>query len=221
MSDEEEQFSHALDQLKMADDNPWVIIKTAFSYLPVILLIGSGIVLNWILAFMFLFGYATITPFTTTIICLLILMILLPAAYFFVAYRYGQEAFVYEVYKEIVRPILGNLLAKALNKILNDDSTPTTSANIKEELEKESGSFLDKIPTFIKDRLAIFTVINDIIKLASERYQDGSSKENAKSNIVAYVFELMDARMETIANPSLKNFFIVAGINLVTVSFIF
>lgn len=80
---------------------------------------------------------------------------------------------------------------------------------------------MDKIPEFIKSRLAIFTIINDVIKLATERYQNGDSKETAKSNIVAYVFELLDARMETIANPSFKPFFIIVGINIVALGFIF
>ena len=57
--------------------------------------------------------------------------------------------------------------------------------------------------------IAIFTVINDITQLASERYQNGGSKEAAKGNIVTYIFELLDARMSAIANPSLKTFFII------------
>ena len=221
MSDDIEQLNLAVEKLEAADNNPWAIIKTALSHLPVIFLIGSGIFLNFIIAFLYLVGHFYTTPILTVLISLLILIVVFPAAYFFAAYRYGQEAFIYQVYKDMIRPILGNLIARVLNKVLKDDTTETTSANIQEEVEKEGSSFLDKIPAFIKDRLAIFTVINDIIKLASERYKSGDSKETTKSNIVAYIFELLDTRMGSIANPSLKVFFIVAGINLVTIFFIF
>jgi hypothetical protein len=221
MSDDIEQLNIAVEKLEAAENNPMLIFKAAFSHLPVILLIGSGIALNWILALVFFVGNITVMPFTTILISLLILVILFPAGYFYAVYTYGQQAFVYETYKEILRPVLGNLIAKVLNKLLGDDSTTISSTNIQEEIKKESGSFLDKIPAFIKDRLAIFTVINDITQLASERYQNGGSKETAKGNIVTYIFELLDARMGTIANPSLKTFFIIGGINILAVFFIF
>lgn len=221
MSDEVEQFHLATDQLLKAENNPMLIFKAAFSRLPVILLIGSGIVINWVLALVFLAGSITVLPFKTILICLLILAILFPAGYFFAAYRYGQQAFFYELYAEMVRPILGNLISRVLNKILKDETTATTSANIEAEVKKEGGSFLDKIPEFIKNRLTIFTVISDVIKLATDRYQNGDSKETAKDNISDYVFKLLDARMEIFANPSLKTFFIIAGINIITLGFIF
>lgn len=221
MPNETEQVQDAIDNLVAAENNPMVIIKAALSRLPALILIGSGIILNIILALVFLVGNATTVPFTTTIITLFVLIVLFPAGYCYAAYSYGQQAFVYDLYKEMIRPILGNLIARVLNKVLKDENTATTSANIEEEVKKEGGSFLDKIPEFIKSRLAIFTIINDVIKLATERYQNGDSKETAKSNIVAYVFELLDARMETIANPSFKPFFIIVGINIVALGFIF
>lgn len=221
MSNETEQFQDVIDSLVAAEHNPMVVVKAALSRLPALLLIGSGIVFNIVLALVFLVGNLTTAAFTTTIITLIVLVILFPAGYCFATYKYGQEAFVYDLYKEMIRPILGNLIARVLNKVLNDDNMETTSANIEEEVQKEGGSFLDKIPEFIKSRLAIFNVINDVIKLATERYQNGGSKETAKSNIVSYVFELLDARMETIANPSLKPFLIIVGINIVALGFIF
>jgi hypothetical protein len=220
MSDEVEQLNVAIENLEVAESNPMMIFKAAFSRLPVILLISSGIFLNWILAVVFFAGNITVAPFTTVLITLLILVVLFPAGYCFATYKYGQEAFIYDVYKKMIRPILGNLIARVLNKVLKDDSTETTNVNIEEEIKKEGGSFLDKIPEFIKSRLSIFTVINDVTKLATKRYQDGNSKETAKNNIVTYVFELLDARMETIANPSLKPFFIIAFINIVVLCFI-
>lgn len=215
MAEELDQLDVTIENLEAAEKNPMMILKVAFSRLPVILLIGSGVILNWILALVFLFGNITVAPFTTILINLLFLVVLFPAAYFYAAYRYGQEAFIYEVYKEMLRPILGNLIARVLNQILNDDNKTVSNSNIETEVKKESGSFLDKIPAFIKNRLAIFKVVNDVTKLAAERYQDGSSREIAKSNIVTYIFELMDAQMETIANPSLKTFFVIAAINIV------
>lgn len=222
MAEDIEQLNLAIDKLEATESNPLIILKSALSRLPVILLIGSGVFINLVLAVVFLVGNISISSVTTILISLFILVVLFPAGYFYAAYSYGQQAFLYEVYREMIRPVLGNLIARVLNKVLKDDTTPTTSTNIKEEMEKESGSFLDKIPAFIRDRLAIFTVINDVIKLATERYKDGEgSKELAKNNIVNYVFELLDARMETIANPSLKTFFIIGGINIVALFFIF
>lgn len=115
----------------------------------------------------------------------------------------------------------GTCFFSVLNKILKDETTATTSANIEAEVKKKEALFLDKIPEFIKNRLAIFTVINDVIKLATDPYQNGDSKETAKDNISDYVFKLLDARMEIFANPSLKTFFIIAGINIIMLGFIF
>lgn len=219
MSDDIEQLNVALEDLEAAENNPMMILKAAFSRLPVILLIGSGIILNWLLALVFLVGNITTAPFVTILITLVILVAVFPACYFYAAYMYGQEAVVYDVYSKMIRPILGNLIARILNKVLKDGAT-TTDASIEEEIKKEGGSFLDKIPEFIKSRLTIFTVINDVIKLATQHHKNGGSKETAKNNIVAYVFELLDARMETIANPSLKPFFIIAGLNFIAFLFI-
>ncbi|CAA6804279.1 MAG: Unknown protein [uncultured Aureispira sp.] len=221
MSEDLEQAQVAVDTLVAAENNPMMIFKAAFSRLPAILLIGSGIIFNIILALLFVVRNITVLPFTTTLITFLVLMFLFPAGYLYAAYKFGQEAFIYDLYREVIRPVLGNLIARVLNTILKDDNTATNSANIEEAVKKEGGSFLDKIPEFIKNRLAIFTVIKDVIKLATDRYQNGASKETAKSNIVAYVFELLDGRMETIANPSLKPFFIMVGINIVALGYIF
>lgn len=222
MDKDTEQVNSAFDKLEAAENNPLLIIKKAFSHLPVILLIGSGIVINWILAVVFLIGHLSVDPLSSILIGLLFLVLLFPGAYLFAAYSYGQHALITEIYQEIVRPVLGNFIAKVLNQILKDDSTPMTSTNVQEAFEKESGSFLDKIPAFIKNRLAIFTVIKDVIKLATERYKTGTEgKEIAKSNIVNYIFELLDAKMGELAGASLKTFFIVGGINIVALFFIF
>lgn len=224
MTDEIEQVNIAVEKLEAAEKNPFLILKAALSHLPVLLLIGSGVLLNWVLAVVFLVGNISVAPFTTILISLLFLAVLFPLGYCYAAYSYGQQVVIFQVYQELIRPVLGNLIGRVLNKILKDDTVSTTNNNIQEEVQKEAGSFLDKIPAFIKNRLAIFTVISDVIQLATERYKndDGnSSKETAKSNIINYVFELLDARMQSIANPSLQTFLIIGGINIVALFFIF
>lgn len=224
IDNEMEQVNIAFDKLEAAENNPLQIIKAALSRLPALLLISSGMFINWVLAIVFLVQSISVLPFTTILIGLLFLAVLFPLGYCYAAYTYGQQVLLFQVYQELVRPVLGNLIGKVLNKILKDDTIPTTSENIQQEVQKEAGSFLDKIPAFIKNRLAIFTVINDVIQLATERYKndpDNSSKEAAKNNIINYVFELLDARMQTIANPSLQTFLIIGGINIVALFFIF
>jgi hypothetical protein len=169
----------AIEQLNAIGNNPIVIIKKALSHLPVLLLMGAGIFINWILAVVFLISCYSTTTFFWISISLVFLVIIFPVAYLFAGRIYGQTVIIYEAYQAIIKPILGNLIAKVLNKVLKNKAT-ATSEEVQEEFEKESSSILDRIPDFIKSRLMIFSIISDVIKIAIEQYKNGPRTAVAK-----------------------------------------
>lgn len=218
----ENNVDTTIEQLQK-QTSAFALIKKAFSSFSVLLLIGSGIVINWILALIFLFGYFSATSFGIFLLCLFTLAVIFPIAYFLAAQIYGKAVIVSEIYKEAVRPIIAATITKVLNKIVKDDnnSEPLSEDKIKEEFEQESGSFLDKIPDFISSRLELVATIKDIIALIIKQSKEGGDKEVLKKKISTNVFNMLDAKMEEIAQPSLTIFFIIGGINLVVALFIF
>lgn len=219
MSTEENEINVAIEKIEQ-QIKPWALIKKALSSFSVLFLIGSGVLINWILALVFLMGYFSAVSWSMLLFSLVILILVFPAAYAYTAYVYGQLVIVFEVYQEIIRPVAANIIAGILNRIINDDS-PITSEKVQEEFDAETSSLWDKIPDFITNSLGIVTTIKDIIILITEQYQQGGEKEIVKERITQNVFELLDAKMSELTQPSLTNFFIIAAINLAVVFFIF
>jgi hypothetical protein len=206
----------AIEQLDAIGNNPIVIIKKALSHLPVLLLMGAGVFLNWILALVFLIYCYSTTTFFWIAISLVLLIILFPAAYLFAGRIYGQTVIIYEAYQAIIKPILGNLIAKVINKVLKNKAT-ATSEEVEEEFKKESSSILDRIPDFIKSRLMIFSIISDVIKIATEQYKNGNGSAVAKEKIT----EFIDIQMGELASPSLNLFFKILIGNIIVLAFLF
>ncbi|MBL4651070.1 MAG: hypothetical protein JKY03_15180 [Aureispira sp.] len=206
----------AIEQLDAIQNNPIVIIKKALSHLPVLLLMGAGILITWVLAVVFLISCYSTTTFFWIAISLVLLIILFPGAYLFAGRTYGQSVIIYEAYQAIIKPILGSLIAKVLNKVLKNKAT-ATSEQVQEEFEKESGSILDKIPNFIKSRLMIFSIISDVIKIATEQYKNGNGTAVAKEKII----EFIDVQMGELANPSFRFFFKILIGNIIILAFVF
>lgn len=218
MNEEVEQMNKlAVEQLDAIQNNPMIIIKKALSHLPVLLLIGAGVFINWILAIVFLVSSFSTTTFFWIAVSLLFLIIIFPVAYLFAGRVYGQAVLIYEAYQAIIKPVLANLLTKVINKVLRNRGTTATSAQVEEEFKKESSSILDKIPDFIKNRLTLFVVIEDVIKIATNQYKDGSGKEVTRDRII----DFLDAKMGELASPSLGLFFKILLGNIIIVAFLF
>lgn len=206
----------AIEQLNAIGTNPIIIIKKALSHLPVLLLMGAGVFVNWILAFVFLISHYSTTSFFSIAVSLIFLAILFPVAYLFAGRAYGQSVIIYEAYQAIIKPLLGNLIAQVINKVLKNKAT-ATSEEVQEEFEKESSSILDKIPNFIKSRLMIFSIISDVIKIATEQYKNGNGSAVAKEKII----EFIDVQMGELASPSLNFFFKILIGNIIVLAFLF
>lgn len=200
---------------------PFSLIKKALASFSVLLMIGSGILINWILAILFLINYISITSILGILGGLFVLIVVFPVAYCYAAYTYGQSVVLFEVYQEVIRPVVANIIAGILNRVLKDDTTLISSQKVQDEFEQQSNSLLDKIPNLITNQLELVAAIKDVIVLVTEQYKQGGEKEVVKNRIVNSVFNLLDTKMDELVKPSLVTFFIIGGINLIVAFFIF
>lgn len=222
MTNEQDEVSIAIEQIEQRIQ-PLELIKTAFSSISVLLLICTGVLLNWILAIVFILSCFSTSSWGVLLVGILALVLVFPAAYAYIAYTYGQQVVVFEVYQEVIRPVAANLIASILNKIIKDSpqDSPLDSKQIQKEFDEQSNSLWEAIPDFISNSLGILNTIKDVIILITEQYQQGGEKEVVKNRIISQVFELFDARMEELASPSLSNFFILLIINVGVLFFLF
>lgn len=212
-----------LEQLK-SFSSPFKLIKKALSSFFVVLMIGAGLVINWIMTLVYLFGYSSDDSWLWFFLNLILFIAVFPAVYLFFAYSYGQSVLIWEAYKEGIRPLAAKLFSSTLDRYLTDN--PANAQEIDEEqlekeVESEQKGFLDKLPDFIKAYVQIFFSSKDVLKIIREQRKNGTSKEVAKQKAMKGFFEGLDIQMSELMEPSLIPFYIVGAINLACFYFLF
>jgi len=215
-----------LDELDQLDkfSNPVQLIKKAFSSFFIVFMIGTGFLVNWVSAIVFLIGYFSSTSWFSFIVGLLLMLLVFPALYLFFAYSYGQSVLFWEAYKEGIRPLAAKVFGKTLDKFLVDNPKEANSVDensIIKEVEERKKYFLEKLPNFIRAYFQIFFTSGDIIKIVKAQRQSGADKTAIKQKAMNDFFESLDLQMSELMEPSLIPFYIVGIINLVCFYFLF
>lgn len=205
-----------INQLK-AFNSPWGLIKKALSSIAIILLIGSGLVINWILAVIYAIGWFSGTGWVWYLLSLVALLLVFPAAYLVSAYWYGQTLLFWEAYREIVRPATARIFSGTLDKMLvkSEQNEEMTESEIVAELENRSKHLVEKLPDFIRAYFQVFITGKDVVKLIKKQRAAGVDKEAVKNKAMLSMFEALDLQLSELVEPSMIPFYIVGGVNVV------
>lgn len=212
-----------IEQLK-SFNSPLKLIKKALSSFFIVLMIGAGFVVNWILAVIYLISCFSSTSWLWLLIGLALMFVVFPVVYLFLAYSYGQSVLIWETYKEVLRPLIGKLFSGILDTFLVDNPKENSSVDeskIVKEVEERQRHFLEQLPDFIRAYFQIFFNSKDIIKIVKEQRQSGKEKEAVKQKAMQHFFEGLDLQLSELMEPSLIPFYIVGAINIVVLYFIF
>lgn len=205
-------------------NSPWSLIKKAFSSILILLLIGSGLLINWILGGIYIFGWFSGTGWFMYIFAIIMMLVAFPLAYFFSAYWYGQSLLFWELYREVIRPLAAKIFSNTLDKILKEEKESgkeKTESEIIAELDKRSKHIVEKLPDFIRAYFQVFITGKDIVKIIIKQRATGSEKEAVKNKAMISMFEALDLQMAELLEPSMLYFYIVGAVNIVTLYFIF
>jgi len=212
-----------LNKLK-SFSSPGKLIKKALSSIFVVLMIGAGLVLNWVMALIYLFGAGSSASWLWYIVGLGGMIAIFPILYVFFAYSYGQGVLLWEAYREVLRPLAGKLFSSSLDKYLVDNPNQAGELNeeaVHEEIANQQQGFLDRIPDFIKSYVQIFFTGKDIINIVREQRKTGADKTATKEKAMSSFYQGIDTQMSELIEPSLIPFYIVGAINLVFFYFLF
>ncbi len=219
----EDKTIDEIEELK-SFGSPFKLIKKALSSFFVMLMIATGLLVNWGFAILFLIFCFSSTSWTWLLIGFLLLTIVFPAIYLFLAYSYGQSMLLWEVYKEALRPIAAKVFSGTLDKFLMEnpkDKSPLDESKIVKEVEARQKHFLERLPDFIRAYFQLFFTSKDIIKIVKEQRKSGAEKEAVKKKAMQSFFEALDLQMSELMEPSLYLFYIVGGVNIISLYFLF
>lgn len=212
-----------IDALK-SFSSPLKLIKKALSSFFIVLMIGAGFLVNWVMSVIYLISCFSSSSWVWLLVGLLSLIIIFPALYLFFAYSYGQSVLLWEVYKEALRPLAAKMFSGTLDKFLaenTDDETSIDESKIVQEVEARQKHFLERLPDFIRAYFQIFFTSKDIIKIVKEQRETGAEKEAVKKKAMKSFFEALDLQMSELMEPSLYPFYIVGVVNFITLYFLF
>ena len=198
---------------------PWTLVKRAFSSFSVVFLIGGGVLINWILAAIFLFGSFSSTSFTSLLIGLLILGIAFPALYWFCALWYGRGLVFWEAYQSMAKPLAAMIVGSAFERFLPDDNEnqrqDIEEGLLSKHLEEKGQGLMDRLPSFISSKLEIVSAITNITKLIREENNKGTQREEIKDKATTSLFNALDSQLSgVVSEPSLMPVFVVALVNI-------
>lgn len=211
-----------IKQLK-AFNSPFGLIKKAFSSIGILLLIISGLIINWILAIVYIFGWFSGTGWIAYLLSIIALVAIFPAGYFLSAYWYGQTLLFWEAYREIVRPAAARIFSGTLDQMLvkAEGQEELTESEIVAELENRSKHFVEKLPDFIRAYFQVFITGKDVVKLIQKQRAAGKDSEAVKNKAMLSMFEALDLQMSELIEPSMIPFYIVGAINVICWWFMF
>lgn len=204
--------------------SPFKLIKKALSSIFIVIMIGMGFLVNWIMAIVFLVGYFSVTSWWGLLIGLLLMILVFPALYLFFAYSYGQSVVFWEAYKEIIRPIAAKVFSRTLDTFLVDNPEEAEEINeskIVQEVEARKKHFLERLPDFIRAYFQIFFTSGDIIKIVKAQRKSGAERGAVKQKAMQSFFESLDLQISELMEPSLIPFYIVAAVNCICLYFLF
>ena len=205
-----------LDQLT-ALPSPIYLIRKALSSVGIVLLIGSGVLLNWIIALIFAVSALGSVVWWQYLGALLLLLAGFPALYLFFAWSYGQSVVVWEAYREILRPFLAKGFGKMLDLYLVDDpknAPPVEESRIVAEVEQRKKHFLERLPDFLRAYVQLFFTAGDVLTIVRAQRQSGQEKQQVKEKSMKSFFESLDLQVSELAEPSYIPALILAAVNL-------
>ncbi len=211
-----------IDQLQKFN-SPWGFIKKALSSIFILLLMVSGLLLNWILGLVYAFGWFVGTGWLWYLAGILLLFIIFPAAYIFSAYLYGQSLLFWEAYREVIRPLVAKMFSKTLDKLLieQENGKEKSESEIVAELEGRSKHFVEKLPDFIRAYFQVFITSKDVVILIKKQRKAGGEKKAVKNKAMTAMFEALDLQIAELFEPSMIPFYITGAINLIVLYFMF
>lgn len=203
---------------------PVKIIKKALSSFFIMAMIAGGLLVNWVAVLVYLITCFSSTSWLWLFLGLLLMGVVFPVVYLFLAYSYGQGVLIWELYKEGIRPLIGKIFSGVLDKFLVEnpnDKTSIDESKIVKEVEDRQKHFLERLPDFVRAYFQLFFTSKDILKIVQEQRQSGAEKEAVKQKSMKSFFEALDLQMSELLEPSLYAFYIVGVVNLVVVYFLF
>lgn len=214
-------IENELEDLKKFEQ-PMYLLKQGLSSLGTILLIGSGFLVNWILAIALL--WVGVSVWWKYPVGLAAFLVIFPLVYIGFAIYYGRRLVILQIYQQILRPALAKIFMMLLDRFLGKDTEETPSMSEEEMIaltENYKNQFLQKLPDFLKSYVKPFFVVSDIIAVVHAQRTSGQGKEIVKTKAVATLMEPLDARIATHVAPSYRPAFIIIGINLIAVFWLF
>ena len=197
--------------------SPWNLFKKALSSFMVVFLIGGGILVNWILAAIFLLTSFSTASFISLGIGLLVFFVGFPALYFFTATLYGRALLFWEAYQEIVKPLATKIVESIFERLLPETTeVKDVEENVlAKELEEKGQGLIDRLPTFISSKLEIVSAVSNIISLIREERSKGTQKAVIKEKATRSFFDALDSQLSgLISEPSLLPVFGIAIVNI-------
>lgn len=197
---------------------PLYLLKQALSSIGVMLAIGSGLLLNWGMALVFLISGLGSVIWWQYLLGLVAFIALFPGLYVFFAIDYGKNIVFWQAYRQIIRPFFGRSFSFLLDRFLVDNpkatDNPVEENNIVAAVEKRKKHFLEKLPDFMRAYVQIFFTSGDIIKIVRTQRQSGEEKEAVKQKSMISFFESLDLQVSELLEPSYIPPLIIAVINL-------
>jgi hypothetical protein len=218
-----DQIATEIDQLDKMN-RPKQLLKKALSSVLIVVMIGAGFVVNFVMALIFAFKGLGAVVWWQYIGGLVLLLAAFPALYIFFAISYAKSVVIWEAYREVLRPLVAKLFGRTLDFYLvenPDSAAPMNESRIVEEVEKRQKHFLERLPDFLRAYVQIFFTGKDIVKIVRAQRQSGAEKEEVKRKSMESFFESLDLQISELAEPSLLPFVGVAIANVVLVYFLF
>lgn len=215
--------TNSLDELTKFQ-RPGYLLRKALSSVGVILLIGSGLIFNWIMALVFLIGGLGSVVWWQYLLGLVGFVALFPVLYVFFALNYGRSIVAWEAYREIIRPFIAKAFAKLLDKFLverPETAEPIQESRIVAEVEQRKKHFLEKLPDFLRAYVQLFFTGGDIVKIVRTQRQSGEEKQQVKEKSMHSFFESLDLQVSELMEPSYIPAIILAVVNLLFAYWLF
>lgn len=206
----------------MKFSSPFALIKKALSSVAIVAMIGAGLVINWIVALVFLFSAFSSSTWLGFFGGLALFILVFPALYLFFAYSYGQSIMAWEAYQQVIRPLLARAMSGILDKTLKlEGNEEISERDLVAEIDNRKKHLLERLPDFMRAYVQLFFTGKDIFKLVKEQRHSGGDKERIKQNILTRFFDAFDLQVSELAEPSLIPFLITGVINIVVIYFLF
>lgn len=196
--------------------SPIFWLKLGLASVGRILLIGAGLLINFILGLAFL--WSNTGSWSSYLWGVLAFFVLFPLLYGLFALYYGRGLVAWEFYQRVLRPFIEQALTVLLNHMIRQ--TPDGAPLVTEERIVQIKHFFDqvlsKLPHFLRKRMDnLVDMTNMIVLLRQYQPTSGTLKEGFKSKVLSGVMGSIDAQATNQLQPSYLPALVIAGINLI------